>query len=109
MIVLVTFAVLMLLLLTVSLWAAGGQTVYTTPGSGIIEAIPGALEAEPMPPAGRLIILSYPLAYAWEVSNAGHSPPHWVGATRHGPSLGSAAMCHGPGAIPPAVSGPALG
>ena len=76
MIVLVTFAVLMLLLLTVSLWAAGGQTVYTTPGSGIIEAIPGALEAEPMPPAGGLIILSYPLAYAWEVSNAGHSPPN---------------------------------
>lgn len=73
MMMLVTLAVLILLLLAACLWAAGGQTVYTTQGSGIVEAIPGALEAEPAPPEGELIILSYPLAYAWPSSHGGDS------------------------------------
>ncbi len=75
MIALVTLALLLLLALVASLWAAGGQTVYTTPGSGIIEAIPNALEDAPMPPEGQLVILSYPLGYAWEAPTANHSAP----------------------------------
>lgn len=64
MVLLVALGALLLLGLAASLWATGGQTVYTTQGSGIIEAIPDAVEDEPTPPEGELIILSYPLAYA---------------------------------------------
>lgn len=59
------FVVLVLVLLLVSglVWAGGGWTVYPLQGSGIIEAIPGALEADPSPPVGTLVIASYSLAY----------------------------------------------
>jgi endonuclease/exonuclease/phosphatase family metal-dependent hydrolase len=73
MIALITLAVCIALLLTVCLWAAGGQTVYTTPGSGIIESIPDALENEPAPPEGQLVILSYSLAYACDTPTADNS------------------------------------
>ena len=59
----VALAALIALGLAASLWAAGGQSVYATPGSGIIETVPGAVENSPPPPAGQLIILSYALAY----------------------------------------------
>jgi endonuclease/exonuclease/phosphatase family metal-dependent hydrolase len=75
MIAFVTLAALIALSLAACLWAAGGQTVYTTQGSGIIEAIPDALEDDPAPPEGQLVILSYPLAYAWETPTACSSPP----------------------------------
>ncbi len=75
MIALVTLAVLIALALAASLWATGGQTVYATQGSGIVEAIPDALEDEPAPPEGQLVILSYALAYAREASEAASSPP----------------------------------
>jgi endonuclease/exonuclease/phosphatase family metal-dependent hydrolase len=54
---------LVLLLVAIMFWATGGQTVYATPGSGIIEAVPDALEAVPPPPSGCLVILSFSLAY----------------------------------------------
>jgi endonuclease/exonuclease/phosphatase family metal-dependent hydrolase len=73
--------VLAFLLLGGLLWASGGQTVYASSGSGIIEAIPGALEEEPAPPVGALTILSYSLAYG-------------LGRQRHhGPPRAAAAMC----------------
>ncbi len=75
MIALVTLAVLLALLLAGCLWAAGGQTVYTTQGSGIIEAIPEALEDDPAPPEGQLVIVSYPLAYALVPATTGNPPP----------------------------------
>jgi endonuclease/exonuclease/phosphatase family metal-dependent hydrolase len=75
MMALVTLAVLLLLTLAASLWAAGGQTVYATPGSGIIEAIPDALETEPVPPEGQLVILSYSLAYTCDALHAALSSP----------------------------------
>ena len=56
-------AVFVLILVAVLCWASGGQTVYATSGSGIIEAIPDAIEATPTPPSGRLVILSFSLAY----------------------------------------------
>jgi endonuclease/exonuclease/phosphatase family metal-dependent hydrolase len=63
MIVLLLTVALVLLLVAGLLWAGSGQTVYATQGSGIIEAIPDALEAEPVPPSGHLVILSCSLAY----------------------------------------------
>ncbi len=57
------------------LWAAGGRTVYTTPGSGIIEAIPEALEDSPAPPEGQLVLLSYPLAYSLSAAQVDGRPP----------------------------------
>jgi endonuclease/exonuclease/phosphatase family metal-dependent hydrolase len=75
MMALIILAVFIAILLATCLWAAGGQTVYTTPGSGIIEAIHDALDHEPAPPEGQLVILSYALAYAWEARCADRSPP----------------------------------
>ncbi len=75
MMALVALAVLFGLALAASLWAAGGQTVYTTQGSGIVEAIPNALEVEPAPPEGQLVILSYPIAYTREAPHGAASPP----------------------------------
>jgi endonuclease/exonuclease/phosphatase family metal-dependent hydrolase len=81
MIALAIVLVLVFLLLGGLLWASGGQTVYASSGSGIVEAIPGALEEEPAPPVGMLVILSYSLAYG-------------LGRQRHhGPPLAAAAMC----------------
>jgi endonuclease/exonuclease/phosphatase family metal-dependent hydrolase len=81
MIALAIVLVLALLLLGGLLWASGGQTVYASSGSGIIEAIPGALEEEPAPPVGTLVILSYSLTYG-------------LGRQRHqGPPRAAAAMC----------------
>src|SRR4029434_7748042 len=59
--VVVMLAVLLLLLGAV-LWAGGGKTLYEAQGSGIIETIPGALEALPAP-AAELVVLSYSIAY----------------------------------------------
>ena len=52
----------LLLLLGAVLWAGGGKTIHESQGSGIVEAIPGALEAEPPPPE-ELVVLSYSIAY----------------------------------------------
>ena len=54
--------VFVLLLLGAVLWAGGGKTVHEPHGSGIIEAIPGALETAPPPPE-ELLVLSYSIAY----------------------------------------------
>ena len=59
--VVMTFAMLLLLLGAVR-WAGGGKTLHETQGSGIIEAIPGALETSP-PPEEELVVLSYSIAY----------------------------------------------
>src|SRR5712691_4369540 len=56
-----TLAILLLLLGAV-LWAGGGKTLHEAHGSGIVEAIPGALETSPPPPE-ELVVLSYSLAY----------------------------------------------
>ena len=52
----------LLLLLGAVLWAGGGKTLHEAQGSGIIETIPGALEALPAP-AAELVVLSYSIAY----------------------------------------------
>jgi endonuclease/exonuclease/phosphatase family metal-dependent hydrolase len=80
MIVLFIVVGLALSLLVGLLWASGGQTVYSTQGSGIIEAIPDALEAEPVPPSGRLVILSLSLAY-------GLGPPQYPRAAPNAASI----------------------
>jgi endonuclease/exonuclease/phosphatase family metal-dependent hydrolase len=59
--VVVILAVLFLLLGAV-LWAGGGKTLHAAQGSGIIETVPGALEALP-PPVAELVVLSYSVAY----------------------------------------------
>src|SRR6266446_5216848 len=59
--VVMTLAILLLLLGAV-LWAGGGKTLHEPHGSGIVEAIPGALEASPPPPQ-ELVMLSYSIAY----------------------------------------------
>ena len=51
-----------LLLLGAVLWAGSGKTIHEPQGSGIVEAIPGALETEPPPPE-ELVVLSYSIAY----------------------------------------------
>ncbi|MEE9148304.1 MAG: hypothetical protein V3U27_12995, partial [Candidatus Tectomicrobia bacterium] len=63
MIGLLVILVLLFLLLCGLLWAGSGKTVHEAQGSGIIEAIPAALEDEPSLPTGLLVILSYSLAY----------------------------------------------
>lgn len=67
---------LVLVLVAGLLWASGGQTVYATPGSGIIEAIPDALEATPAPPSGRLVIMSSSLAYGLGAQPHLHAAPN---------------------------------
>lgn len=59
----VVLGVLVCLLFGGLLWASSAQTVYDPHGSGIIEGIPGALETEPSPPEGTLVIASCHLAY----------------------------------------------
>ena len=63
MIGLLVILVLLFLLFCGLLWAGSGKTVHEAQGSGIIEAIPAALEDEPSLPTGLLVILSYSLAY----------------------------------------------
>jgi endonuclease/exonuclease/phosphatase family metal-dependent hydrolase len=58
--VIVIFSVF--LLIGAILWAGGGKTLHEAQGAGIIEAIPGALEASP-PPVEELAVLSYSIAY----------------------------------------------
>jgi endonuclease/exonuclease/phosphatase family metal-dependent hydrolase len=53
---------LLFLLLGAVLWAGGGKTLHEAQGSGIVEAIAGALEASPPPPE-ELVVLSYSMAY----------------------------------------------
>lgn len=53
---------IVLLLVGALLWAGGGKTLREPHGSGIVEAIPGALETSP-PATEELIILSYNIAY----------------------------------------------
>lgn len=53
---------IVLLLLGAWVWAAGGQTVHPTAGSGIIEAIPDAIEQHPLP-SHTLTVMSFNLAY----------------------------------------------
>ena len=53
---------LLLWLLGAVLWAGGRKTLHEPGGSGIVEAIPGALEAEPSP-SEELVVLSYSIAY----------------------------------------------
>ena len=58
----VVILALLLLLLGGVLWAGGGKTLHEAQGSGIIEAIPGALEPSPAP-TEELVVLSYNMAY----------------------------------------------
>jgi endonuclease/exonuclease/phosphatase family metal-dependent hydrolase len=57
----ITLAILLLLAGAV-LWAGGGKTLHEAHGSGIVEAIPGALESAPPAPE-ELVVLSYSIAY----------------------------------------------
>jgi endonuclease/exonuclease/phosphatase family metal-dependent hydrolase len=68
-----TLAIL-LLLLGVVLWAGGGKTLHEPHGSGIVEAIPGALETSPPPPQ-ELVVLSYSIAYGLGSSPHAGFPP----------------------------------
>jgi endonuclease/exonuclease/phosphatase family metal-dependent hydrolase len=54
---------LVLVLLGGIVWASGAEMPRIPQGSGIIEAIPDALETEPSPPSGQLILLAYRLHY----------------------------------------------
>lgn len=54
--------IILLLLLSAVLWAGGGKTLHEPHGSGIVEAMPGALETEPAA-SEELVVLSYSLAY----------------------------------------------
>jgi hypothetical protein len=57
--ILLTFLVLLLLVLLGGLmWASGAEMPRIAQSSGIIEAIPDALETEPPQPSGQLILLS---------------------------------------------------
>jgi endonuclease/exonuclease/phosphatase family metal-dependent hydrolase len=49
-------------ILALLLWAGSGKTLYEPHGSGIIEAIPDALERDPAA-SGTLAVLTYALAY----------------------------------------------
>jgi endonuclease/exonuclease/phosphatase family metal-dependent hydrolase len=62
MIVLVVMLVLLGVLLGALLWAGGGKTLHEPHGSGIIEAIPDALEREPAA-TGTLVVWASTLAY----------------------------------------------
>src|SRR5215471_9934646 len=64
---------LLLLLLGAVLWAGGGKTLHEPNGSGIVEAIPGALETEPPPPE-ELVVVSYSIAYGLGVSRSADLP-----------------------------------
>ncbi|TMA59032.1 MAG: hypothetical protein E6J80_04190, partial [Deltaproteobacteria bacterium] len=68
-----TLAILLLLLGAV-LWAGGGKTLHEPHGSGIVEAIPGALEAS-LPPPPELTVLSYSIAYGLNDSPSTGLPP----------------------------------
>lgn len=71
--VVMTLAILLLLLGAVC-WAGGGKTLHETQGSGIVEAIPGALETSP-PPQEELVVLSYSIAYGLgDLSHKGADP-----------------------------------
>ncbi len=69
MIVPIVLVGIVLLLLFGCLWTTGGRTVYTTQGSGIIEAIPEALDDNPAPPEGQLVLISYPLGYGFDTTH----------------------------------------
>ncbi len=71
--VVMTLAILLLLLGAV-LWAGGGKTLHEPHGSGIVEAIPGALEISPPPPQ-ELAVLSYSIAYGLSGSPHAGLPP----------------------------------
>ena len=53
---------ILLLLLGAILWAGGGKTLHEPHGSGIVEAMPGALETAPAA-SEELLVLSYSMAY----------------------------------------------
>jgi len=61
---LICVVLLVLVLLGGVVWASSAAMPRIPPGSGIIEAIPDALETEPSPPSGQLILLAYRLGYA---------------------------------------------
>lgn len=61
---LICVVLLVLVLLGGVVWASGAEMPRIPQGSGIIEAIPDALETEPSPPSGQLILLAYRLRYA---------------------------------------------
>src|SRR5262245_57401978 len=68
-----TLAILLLLLGAV-LWAGGGKTLHEPHGSSIVEAIPGALEASPLP-SPELVVLSYSIDYGLSGSLQTALPP----------------------------------
>jgi hypothetical protein len=61
---LICVVLLVLVLLGGVVWASGAEMPRIPQGSGIIEAIPDALETEPSQPSGQLILLAYRLHYA---------------------------------------------
>lgn len=72
---LIFIVVLLLVLLGGIVWASGAQMPRMAQGSGIIEAIPDALETEPSQPSAQLILLSYRLNYAQGPQDPRGQPP----------------------------------
>lgn len=73
----VVIVVVIVFLVGVVLWAGGGKTLHEPHGSGIVEAMPGALETAPEP-AAELVILSYNIAYGLGGTASAHVPPDVV-------------------------------
>ncbi len=63
----------LLILLGAVLWAGSGKTIHEPEGSGIVEAIPDALETEPLP-SDELVVLSYSIAYGLGVPPSAGPP-----------------------------------
>lgn len=74
MIFLLVIGALIVLLVGGFLWASGGQYLPAALGSGIIEAIPDAMETQPSPPAGALGIVSCRLGYSLGRERSGTEP-----------------------------------
>jgi Endonuclease/Exonuclease/phosphatase family len=71
---LICVVLLVLVVLGGVVWASSAEMPRMPPGSGIIEAIPDALETEPSPPSGQLILLAYRLGYALGPSEVRRQP-----------------------------------
>ena len=71
---LICVVLLALVLLGGVVWASGTEMPRIPQGSGIIEAIPDALETEPSQPSGQLILLAYRLRYVLGPEEARRQP-----------------------------------
>lgn len=71
---LICVVLLVLVLLGGVVWASSAEMPRLPQGSGIIEAIPDALETESSQPSGQLILLAYRLRYALGPQEACNQP-----------------------------------